>query len=135
MINFIQKNHLVMSQSYSWHSNDHVNKKLLEYMLLSKWLHKFCCDVRICNNYLIDSDHRFLVGRCNLRKIYRPKMKKGKRRKKPDLKSLSLEKVNREFCESLDEMVRLIKSSEMITDKAILLSSTLNECASTHFHR
>ena len=76
------------SRRITWHSPDHVTKKVYDFILSCSWLRQYVSNCRVYNSYDFDSDHRLVIA-----DIHTPSTKVGrniKRKVVPKKKILNL---------------------------------------------
>ncbi|XP_071959537.1 uncharacterized protein [Antedon mediterranea] len=102
----------------TWHSNDGVTKKILDYNICDHWLRKYVTDTRVYNNYYLSSDHRILVSNMTTpaNKAARwKKHKKKKQSKRANMSKLKDREVRNNVKTKIEEEINKITSPEKTT--------------------
>ena len=103
---------------YTWHSNDHKTRKILDYILTDSYIQQFVTNCRVFNGFDVETDHRLLKAT-----IFAPSTKKARKRfcknptqpkKRLDTKKLLDRDIRYQFTTKISE--RIILSKDENTD-------------------
>ena len=122
---FVRSHRLAMVQSffeheldarYTWFSNDHTTKKVLDYVLVERYLEQYVESCYVANEFNFETDHRLLITAFDTPSTKRARWRKrnkivrsvnAKALKKPEIKEAYIEAVKKEFrtCEKEDSEI------------------------------
>ena len=117
-------NHPV-EERYTWFSNDGKTKKILDYVLVEKYVQQYISECAVDQSCLVESDHRLLITslKTPMNKKARWKVPKANREKKLNMKVLREDVIKLEFVNQLTENLKNTpvgeESSSLISDKVI----------------
>ena len=119
---FCREKELCMSQTYfdhpineryTWYSGDKITKKVLDYVLVEKFIQEYVLDCFVKPDCLIESDHRLLVTKLSTPKTKRARRKPKRKPKlpsKPDINSLNRKEDKENFINAVSETINRTKN-------------------------
>ena len=138
---FCREKELCMSQTYfdypineryTWYSGDKKTKKVLDYVLVEKFIQEYIIDCSVKSDCIIESDHRLLVTKMNT-----PKTKKARRKpkrqpkppSKPDINSLDNKEVKEKFINALTAAIN--RTNDLKEERSSKLINCLRKTTDT----
>ena len=99
---------------YTWHSNDHKTRKILDYILTQQYVQQFMTNCPVYNGFDVETDHRIIKAT-----MYAPSTKNARKRycknptppkKRLDLKKLLDPTIRARFSTRINEQIRNTKN-------------------------
>ncbi len=119
---------------YTWHSNDHKTRKILDYILTEQYVQQFMTDCRVYNGFDVETDHRLIKAT-----MYAPSTRNARKRycknptppkKRLDLKKLSDPNIRARFSTRINEQIRNTKNENIhVSSRSQNLINVISESA------
>ena len=91
-----------MPERYTWYSNDVKTKKVLDYILVEKFIQQYIKECYVGNEFDFESDHRVIITELNTPRTKRARWKpKNKVLRRRDIKALEQSAIQEQFIEKI----------------------------------
>ena len=117
-------------ERYTWFSNDGITKRILDYILMERFVQQYVTDCFVASNCQIESDHRLVVSCLSTPKTKRARWQILKRRERPIyLKALECENIQKAYIENVKNKLPITDVNDSMDIKSQKIVDALNQAA------
>lgn len=121
-----------VSERFTWYSNDGKTKRVLDYILVEKFVQQYTTRCEVKSDYKFDSDHRLVVA-----SLKTPRSKKARWKKKEpkkfqrDLDALKDEDIRKDFIRFISNQMPITDHNDSVDRKSDRIADALNYTANS----